>query len=215
MITLSSTTNKDLMTQARASLSGKWGLAMGTYVVFMLISMGISYIPGFGQILNILITGPLQIGLAIFFLALARKQEAKLSQVFDGFKKFGTGLAAYLLQVLFVILWTLLLIIPGFIAQFAYSMTFYIIAEDDSIGALAAITKSKEMMDGNKWKLLCLEFRFLGWTLLCILTFGIGFLWLIPYMMVSLAQFYDDLKPINAETIEAETEIEVEAEVVA
>ena len=92
-------------------------------------------------------------------------------------------------------------------------MTFYIIAEDDSIGALAAITKSKEMMDGNKWKLLCLEFRFLGWTLLCILTFGIGFLWLIPYMMVSLAQFYDDLKPMNNETMEAETE--VEAEVVA
>ena len=77
MITLSSTTNKDLMTQARASLSGKWGLAMGTYVVFMLISMGISQIPALGQILNMLISGPMAIGFAIFALALSRKQEAK------------------------------------------------------------------------------------------------------------------------------------------
>jgi len=52
---------------------------------------------------------------------------------------------------------------------------------------LDAITKSKEMMRGNKWKLFCLGFRLFGWGLLCILTFGIGFLWLYPYMMVSFS----------------------------
>jgi hypothetical protein len=73
-------------------------------------------------------------------------------------------------------------------------MTYYIIAENDSIGPLEAITKSKEMMRGNKWKFFCLGFRFLGWGVLCILTLGIGFLWLFPYMIVSYAQFYDDIK---------------------
>jgi uncharacterized membrane protein len=88
----------------------------------------------------------------------------------------------------------LLLIVPGIIAALSYSMTYFIIAENDSIGSLEAITKSKEMMRGNKWKLFCLCCRFLGWILLCILTIGIGFLWLYPYMMVSFAKFYDDIK---------------------
>ena len=57
-----------------------------------------------------------------------------------------------------------------------------------------AIDKSKKMMDGYKWKYFCLVLRFLGWALLCILTLGIGFLWLIPYMQVSMAKFYDDVK---------------------
>ena len=61
--------------------------------------------------------------------------------------------------------------------------------------SLEAISKSKEMMYGNKWKSFCLTFRFLGWILLCILTFGIGVLFVGPYMAVSFVQFYDDLKP--------------------
>lgn len=50
------------------------------------------------------------------------------------------------------------------------------------------------MMKGNKWKLFCLGWRFFGWMLLCMLTLGIGFLWLVPYIKVSFAQFYDDIK---------------------
>jgi uncharacterized membrane protein len=97
-------------------------------------------------------------------------------------------------MILFILLWTLLLIIPGIIAAISYSMTFYILADDNSIGAMDAIDKSKKMMDGYKWKCFCLGLRFLGWALLCILTLGIGFLWLMPYMQVSMAKFYDDVK---------------------
>jgi uncharacterized membrane protein len=49
-------------------------------------------------------------------------------------------------------------------------------------------------MKGNKWKYFCLQWRFFGWALLCVLTLGIGFLWLQPYMMTSSARFYEDLK---------------------
>ena len=75
----------------------------------------------------------------------------------------------------------------------SYSMTFFIIAEDDLIGPLEAIKKSKQMMCGYKWKIFCLGLRFIGWALLCILTLGVGFLWFTPYMSVSFAKFYDDL----------------------
>ena len=49
------------------------------------------------------------------------------------------------------------------------------------------------MMVGNKWKLFCLYFRFFGWFVLCILTLGLGFIVLGPYMSVSFAKFHDDL----------------------
>jgi uncharacterized membrane protein len=205
MSTLSSTENRVLMAQARESLKGKWGLGIGTIVVYMLVMIAIQLIPGAGWIISLLISGSMSIGLASFALALSRKQDARLSQIFSGFQKFGVGLGAYLLQLIFVFLWSLLLIIPGIIAALSYSMTYYIIAENDSIGPLEAITESKEMMRGNKWKFFCLGFRFLGWALLCILTLGIGYLWLFPYVIISFAQFYDDLKKNNGLTAKPQT----------
>ena len=85
-------------------------------------------------------------------------------------------------------------------------MTFYIIADEPTIGASAALDKSRKMMDGYKWKYVCLQFRFFGWALLCLLTLGIGYLWLIPYMYISMAKFYDDVKQnYNANTINPTT----------
>ena len=62
------------------------------------------------------------------------------------------------------------------------------------------------MMKGNKWKLMCLGFRFIGWFLLVMLTFGIGFLWVGPYSYVSYAQFYDDLKTLDDQSCKGEAE---------
>jgi len=188
------TENVVLMQMARESLKGKWGLAIGTFVVYMLIAGILQMIPIIGPIAPLIISGPLTLGLAVFSLSISRNQEAKLEQIFHGFNNFGTALGAYLLMILFTLLWMLLLIIPGIIATLSYSMTFYIIADDSSIGAMEAIDKSKKMMDGYKWKYFCLGLRFFGWACLCILTLGIGFLWLMPYMQVSMAKFYDDVK---------------------
>jgi uncharacterized membrane protein len=188
------TENVVLMQMARESLKGKWGLVIGTFVVYLLVAVILEIIPIIGPIASLIISGPLVLGLAIFSLSISRNQDAKLEQIFQGFSNFGTALGAYLLMILFIILWTLLLIIPGIIAAISYSMTFYILADDNSIGAMDAIDKSKKMMDGYKWKYFCLGLRFLGWALLCILTLGIGFLWLMPYMQVSMAKFYDDVK---------------------
>ena len=88
----------------------------------------------------------------------------------------------------------LLLIIPGFIYAIAYSQAFYILADEPKTDPLVCIRKSKEMMDGYKMKYFLLQLSFLGWALLCILTLGIGFLWLVPYIQVSNAIFHDDIK---------------------
>lgn len=188
------TQNLILMQMARESLKGKWGLAIGTFVVYMIISGGLQAIPDAGPIASLIISGPFALGAAIFSLSISRNQDAQLEQIFYGFKNFGTALGAYLLMILFILLWMLLLIIPGIIAALSYSMTFYILADDNSIGAMDAIKKSKKMMDGYKWKYFCLGLRLFGWALVCVLTLGIGFLWLIPYAQVSVAKFYDDVK---------------------
>ena len=189
------TPNRDLMSHARAALAGRWGLAIGVMVVQIAINIAASIIPfGVGGVISFLIAGPFAIGLAIFFLSISRGGDSRFSMLFDGFSRFGTALGAYFFMGLFVLLWCLLLIIPGIIAAYSYSMTFYIVAEDPSVGALDAITRSKEMMRGKKWKFFCLNMRFIGWALLCVLTCGIGFLWLMPYISTSCARFYDDVR---------------------
>jgi|TARA_B110000503_G_scaffold125198_1_gene192527 uncharacterized membrane protein len=186
--------NKELMAEARESLSGNWGLAIGTFLVYGIIISSLQFIPVVGSVLALFIAGPMLVGVSMFSLSLSRGENARLEQIFEGFKNYGTVLGAYLLMVLFIFLWVLLLIIPGIIAAIAYSQTFYILAEDDTIGSMDALKKSKEMMDGYKWKYFCLGLRFIGWALLCILTLGIGFLWLSPYIQISNAKFYEDLK---------------------
>ncbi|WP_339925032.1 DUF975 family protein [uncultured Cyclobacterium sp.] len=194
------TENVELMKMARESLKGNWGLAIGTFLVYYII-MG--FLQGMAEYYpmislgTLLITGPMTLGLALFSLSIARNQYVRLQQIFDGFQNFGTALGAYLLIIIFVILWMLLLIIPGIIAALSYAMTFYIIADDPNIGPLDAIDKSKQMMNGYKMKLFLMFLMFLGMALLCILTLGIGFLWFIPFANVTLAKFYMDIKDRN------------------
>ncbi len=189
------THNRDLMRMARESLRSHWGLGVGVMALYAIITFAVSFIPFVGTVVGYLIAGPMSAGVCLVFLMLARRSPAEIGQLFSGFSRFGTALVAYLLMVLFILLWTLLLIIPGIIASYAYAMTFFVIADDPAVGPLQAITRSKEMMRGNKWKLFCLFWRFFGWALLCILTLGIGFLWLAPYIQTTLAHFYEDVRP--------------------
>ena len=191
------TKNVELMKMARESLKDKWGIAIATFLIYALI-IGIVELSSetypFVNLILLLISGPLSLGIAKFTINISRNQEARIEQLFESFSNFKTSTGAYLLTVLFTLLWTLLLIIPGIIAALSYSMTFYIIADDDSIGAMDAIDKSKKMMYGHKWKYFRLLLRIVGLSLLCILTLGIGFLWLLPYAQVSTTKFYEDIK---------------------
>lgn len=187
------TDNATLMRMARESLQGKWALAIGTFLVYTIIMSSFGAMKEFG-VLSLLVAGPMISGAAIFSLNISRNRDARLEQLFDGFKYFSTSLVAYLLFLLYVLLWTLLLVIPGIIAALSYSMTFYILADDPTVKPQEALDRSKKMMDGYKMKLFGLGLRFFLLALLCVLTLGIGFLWLIPYANISMAKFYDDVK---------------------
>jgi len=180
----------DLKQQALDSLRGNWGLVIGTYVLYFLVQ-GASQMVYVGFLI---IGGPMSLGLAIFNLNVARNRHPELSQIFEGFRNFGNALVAYLLMVLYILLWSLLFIIPGIIVSFSYSMTFYILADDPGLKPGEALQKSKAMMDGHKMDFFLLNLSFIGWALLCLLTLGIGFLWLIPYIQITTAKFYEEVK---------------------
>ncbi len=210
------TSNAELMRSARESLKGKWGFAIGVTVVYCILVSIPQGIKNVGFILSILISGPLAGGLALFALSIVRNQEAKFEQLFDGFKSFSTYFLAYLQMVVFIVLWSLLLIVPGIIAALSYAMTYFIIADNPSISASDALKRSKELMSGNKGKYFCLLLRFVGWMILSILTAGFGFLWLIPYVQISTTKFYEDIKdgvvaPLSA-SMPAETSAPADVE---
>jgi len=117
-----------------------------------------------------------------------------VERMFDGFKTYGRAIGVQLLTAIFILLWAVLLIIPGIIKSFAYAMTIYISKDHPELSANECIERSMDMMKGHKWELFMLYLSFIGWFILCLFTMGIGFLWLIPYVNVTVSKFYEELK---------------------
>jgi len=186
------------MRQAQEALRGKWVLPILTFLFYAIVVGVLQGKPDKEfhptSLISMLISGPLSVGLSTFSLAISRNQEARFEQIFEGFKIFGKALGAYLVMLFFIILWSILLIIPGIIAAISYGLTYFILVDEPTIGAIEAVEKSKAMMAGFKWKFFCLGLRLFGLALLCVLTLGIGFLWFMPYAYVVTAKFYDDVK---------------------
>ena len=190
--------NSELRAQARERLEGKWG----TFVLMtflMLVIQTILQIPGYiGSLLEILspenvlaslsfsnisnilslLALPLSWGLTVSLLRNHREESVDLENLFDGFRggRYTRVFCAIFLVNLFTFLWALLLIIPGIMKAFSYALTPYIIMDEPELTARQAITRSCEIMEGRRWKLFCLYLSFIGWGILSLLTFGIGFL---------------------------------------
>ena len=170
------------------------------------LTTGLMYIGAAALIIGIalfMLASVVSIGYAYFNLNLVDGEEVSFNNLFDYLSDWKRAIIANILQVIYTFLWTLLLIIPGIIASLSYSMTNYILAENPELTANEAITRSKEMMDGNKWRLFCLNFSFIGWDILAMFTFGIGNLWLNPYKEAAKAAFYREVS--GTEQKESET----------
>lgn len=190
--------NVELRKMARETLKGNWGMAILVNLLAGIILVATSYIIKlfpFGFVLYFIIVGPIALGIVSFFLKLNSNQGPKVGNLFDGFKSFFVSSSILEFFIcLFTFLWSLLLIVPGIIALLRYSQAFYILFENPEIGALEAIKQSKKMMQGQKGKLFLLLLSFIGWFILSLITCGIGFFWLGPYMAATLAHFYVNLK---------------------
>lgn len=154
---------------------------------FLKTWMGIAGILGLAQFV---MGGAVQLGYSTFLLKQHDHRELDFNDLFSQFHRFGQGFAQALLRSLYTFLWSLLLVIPGIIKGIGYSMTPFIMADNPDMSASDAITASTELMKGHKGDLFVLGLTFIGWELLCLLTLGIGYLWLNPYMNATYAAFY-------------------------
>ena len=190
----------DYRKQAWAALSGKWGTMALITLVYLVIVSACSAIPAVGQVAALVIGGPLVLALCMISLAVVRGESVGVEKLFDGFKD-GKFLPAFLLSLvnsIFIALWSLLLVVPGIIKTYAYAMSTYIMAENPGMSQSECRKESMRMMIGHKWRLFCLHFSFIGWYLLCALTFGILTFWVTPYVRTAEAAFYEDLKSRQA-----------------
>ncbi len=79
-----------------------------------------------------------------------------------------------LLRALIIALWSLLLVVPGIVAVYRYSMADYLLINHPEMGAVEALRRSKELMYGNKMSAFSLDMSFIGWALLtCAAGWGI------------------------------------------
>jgi uncharacterized membrane protein len=183
-----------LRAAARRNLKGNWLTAVLLYLAFYGITLILNLVPKVGPVLNFIISGPLALGLTSCFLNLIRNKPFKIETLFDGFSNFKTAFLTHLLRFIFITLWSLLLVIPGIIAIYRYSMAFYILRDNPKTKPLEAINHSKEMMKGHKSDLFFLQLSFIGWIILGLIPLGLGMLWVLPYMKTATTNFYQELK---------------------
>lgn len=187
--------------QAKESLSGNWGTAIGVLLIGCIL-VGVLSTTGIGG----LFTGLITFGFCAAFLAVIRTKTMKIENLFECTKNFGTVFVASLLQSIYLFLWTLLFWIPGIVKSYSYAMTNYILIDNPNMTANEAITESRKMMDGHKAELFILDLSFLGWYILSCFTFGILLLYVDPYHMATRAAFYENLRgPIVTEAPAEET----------
>ena len=147
-----------------------------------------------GAIFSIFVTNAITVGVSNYFIK-NTDSKPSFADAFSGFKvKYGRNIGTLLLVGIKTVLWTILFIIPGIIKSYEYAIIPYILADDPEISSKEAFKKAKQMMNGNKWRLFKLQFSFIGWFILCVLTFGIGTFFLIPYENAAIAEFYVELK---------------------
>ena len=133
-------------------------------------------------------------GLTVYLRLSRTERPAGFSNFLDGLERWLGAALGGLWFALWTHLWALLFVIPGIIKALSYSQMFYILAENPAVGVRKAMRMSKVITQGYKGDLFVMGLSFFGWGFLCVLSCGIGFLWLFPYINMSAANTYAALK---------------------
>lgn len=192
----------ELKEMAKQQIKGNIGILFVITLIIGAIAFVaglLSAIPVVGLLATIIITPALSLSIVIVYINLVKGIKPEIKDAFAGFKDFWTAFKTTFLVGLFTALWSLLFYIPGIIKGISYSMSMFIVAENPGISSREAIRRSKEMMHGHKMEYFVLGLSFIGWALLCTITFGIAAIWVIPYMQATLVNFYNNIKPVEAE----------------
>ena len=188
------TTRAFIKQRAYENFKGNYWLCVGLLALYCAIA-AVAGAVTFG-VGTLLLVPPLAIGYNYCCLCIYRGLRPTVDTLFQsGFTGYGRKLGGYLWMELFIYLWSLLFVIPGIIKALAYSMTPYLLADHPNIQATDAIKISMKITQGYKGEIFVMYLSFIGWLLLCSLTFGILFFFHTgPYLYTSFAGQYEELK---------------------
>lgn len=196
-------TSAELKRLAKQQLKGRWAGLIIPCIVVSIISFAISiisvFIPVIGPIITIIVSAPLSFGIIMYTIRFANYEDLELTEVFNGFTRWIDSIVLTLVIGIFTFLWSLLLFIPGIIKGLSYSMSLYILAENPDMKPMEALEWSKQITNGHKGRIFYVYLSFIGWSILASLTCGIGYIWLFPYMNLTVTNLYFDLKELNPE----------------
>ena len=224
----------ELKKDAKEKLKGNWGTVILAIIIVGAITLfcnqvitnifgkevntnidGVQMktVSGPGVVVNLVVSCAIAaffgIGQSKVFLKVSRGEKPSVEDVFSMGKYFVPAFVASFVVSIFVALWTILLIIPGIIASYRYKLYQYVLIDNPNMKAMEVVSRCKEMMVGHKMDLFVLELSFIGWAILGVFTLGILYLWLAPYMNITIANFYNDISGYDGETKETTEEAEV------
>ena len=197
--------------QAHEALRNQWGDAAITSLIILVIAMVIStpsiitslkgsdWGGSITTLLSVLVL-PLQYAFYISLLDRVRTNETNIVNYTityarqHAYANMRFLVAGLLIMILSSLLAVVTLGIGAIILSYAYGMVPYLLHDYPELTPREAMKISREMMRGQKWNLFVLDFTFIGWILLSILTLGLGVLFVQPYMLTARAAFYEDLK---------------------
>lgn len=183
--------NISLMRRARQSLASHWVEAAIATLIFLILTSLLD-----STVIGLLIAGPLMFGYILYCMCLADTGQSRMDLLFQGFSRFADTMVAGLLVTLAIGIGSIFLIVPGIWLACGFSMTFFLMADDPNLSGTTALQQSWNMMKGHKWEYFCLMLRFIGWILLSIITCGVLYLWVTPYMTIASLGYYRKLRGI-------------------
>lgn len=192
--------SSELRRRARASLGmnifgSLWLLSVLATVIVSAMLGAASYV----VVGVLIISGPLSVGLATVRLRLARGEgRVDLGDLFLGFTQDFTGnLLIGLVIAVKTFLWSLLLVVPGIVKSYAYSMSYYVKCDHPEYTYRECIAESQRIMMGNKGRLFWLDLSYIGWGIVGALCLGVGTLWVQTWVDQAHAEFYESLREVN------------------
>ncbi|GHV38365.1 membrane protein [Clostridia bacterium] len=166
----------------------------GNIGILFLCSIVVTAVSGVSNIFSIVVVPPITVGFSLLYFRLTQGDKPRLQTLFDGFSLLVPCIVLYFLKVLYVFLWSLLLIVPGIIKAISLSMSEYILAEHQDYTAKDALNESARIMNGHKMEYFILQLSFILWGMLTAVTCGLAGIYVVPYINATNANFYNSIK---------------------
>ena len=204
----------ELKSLAKQQIKGNIGMLFCISIIVAILTAVADFVLGLIPVVGslaaaIFVTPAFSLSIVRVYLNLTAGKEPEASDAFTGFDDFWAAFKVNFFVGLYTFLWSLLFVIPGIVKCFSYSMSMYVLAENKGLSAHQCIEESKKMTEGHKMELFVLSLSFFGWCLLSCITFGIAYIWVMPYMSATFANAYNLLKPVKADFAPAAEETPV------